>query len=79
MYQDFNQGNPGRKQYVCPKCGNTQFETDEFRATGGTLSKIFDVQNKKFTTVTCSRCMYTEIYKGTQSSLSNVFDLFFGG
>jgi len=28
-------------KYVCPKCGNTQYETDEFRATGGFLSKVF--------------------------------------
>ncbi len=30
----------------------------------------------KFTTVTCSRCKYTEIYRATTSTLSNVFDFF---
>ncbi len=44
--------------------------------TGGTLAKIFDVQNKKFTTVTCTRCLYTEIYKSSTSNLANVFDFF---
>ncbi len=63
-------------KYVCPKCGNTQYETDEFRATGGFLSKVFDVQSKKFTTVTCTRCKYTEIYKASSSMLGNIFDLF---
>ncbi|MEG0695378.1 MAG: zinc ribbon domain-containing protein, partial [Erysipelotrichaceae bacterium] len=24
-----------QKQYVCAKCGNTQFESDQFQATGG--------------------------------------------
>jgi len=62
--------------YVCPKCSNTQCVVDEFRATGGVLSKIFDVQNKKFTTVTCTRCKYTEIYKADSSALGNIFDLF---
>ncbi|MCY1633874.1 GTP-binding protein [Marinifilum breve] len=61
-------------KYVCPKCGNNRFETDEFRATGGRFAKIFDVQNKKFTTITCSRCSYTELYKGTTSQLGNIFD-----
>ena len=44
-----------KKQYVCPKCGNTQYESDQFQATGGNFSKIFDVQNKKFITVSCTR------------------------
>jgi predicted nucleic-acid-binding Zn-ribbon protein len=64
------------QQYICPKCGNTSFETDEIRTTGGAFSKIFDVQNKKFTTVTCTRCKYTELYKGTTSKLGNILDFF---
>lgn len=63
-------------KYVCPKCGNAQYETDEFRATGGFLSKVFDVQSKRFTIVTCTRCKYTEIYKASSSMLGNIFDLF---
>jgi predicted nucleic-acid-binding Zn-ribbon protein len=62
--------------YQCPKCGNTQYEVGEIRTTGGMLSKIFDVQNKKFTTVTCKKCSYTEIYKTDSSMLGNVFDFF---
>lgn len=62
--------------YCCPKCSNTEYEASEMRATGGRWSKIFDVQNKKFTSVTCSRCTYTEFYKAKTSALSNVFDLF---
>ena len=47
----------------CTKCANQEYETSEFRATGGFLSKIFDIQSRKSTTVTCIRCKYTEIYK----------------
>ncbi|GAK91419.1 hypothetical protein JCM19298_2700 [Nonlabens ulvanivorans] len=46
------------------------------RATGGTLSKIFDVQNKKFSYVACTRCKYTEFYKASTGALSNIFDFF---
>lgn len=62
--------------YTCPKCKNTQCEVDEFRATGGFLSKIFDIQSKRFTTVTCTQCSYTEIYRTKSSMLGNVFDFF---
>ena len=62
--------------YTCPKCGNTTCETDEFRATGGFLSKMFDVQSKRFTTVTCTHCKYTELFKASSSMMGNIFDLF---
>lgn len=67
------------EKWQCPKCENDTFETDIFHATGGTLSKLFDIQNKKFTTVSCTQCQYTEIYKGDTSRLSNFFDFFVGG
>ena len=51
------------KNYTCMKCGNHHYEVDEFCATGTGFSKLFDVQNKKFTTITCTKCKYTEIYK----------------
>lgn len=63
-------------KYTCPKCTNTQYEVSEFRATGGFLMKVLDIQSKRFTTVTCSRCRYTEIYKADSSMLGNIFDFF---
>ena len=62
--------------WQCPKCANDEFEADQFRATGGAFAKIFDVQNKKFSTVSCTRCRYTEIYRADTSTLGNVFDFF---
>lgn len=62
--------------YTCPKCGNREYETGEFRATGGFLTKILDIQTRKFSTVTCARCKYTEIFKADSSMLGNLFDLF---
>ncbi|WP_028581319.1 zinc ribbon domain-containing protein [Desulfogranum japonicum] len=66
------------RNWECPKCNSRQFETDQFSATGGFWTKIFDIQSKKFTTITCSRCTYTEIYKTKSSALSNVLDFFTG-
>lgn len=65
--------------YVCPKCGSRQYELDEIRTTGGPISKLLDVQNKKFTAVTCAKCKYTEFYKARTSMLGNIFDLFTRG
>ena len=62
--------------WICPKCGNQTYETDQFAATGGGASKFFNVQNKKFRRVTCRQCMYTEIYKAETSTMSNIIDLF---
>ena len=28
-----------KKQYICPKCGCTQYESDQFQATGGNFAK----------------------------------------
>ena len=46
--------------YYCVRCRNTAYETGELRATGGILSKIFDIQTRRFTTVTCTRCRHTD-------------------
>ena len=62
--------------YLCPKCDGHDYEISEFRTTGSFLAKIFDVQGKKYSTVTCSRCKYTEIYAAQSSTLGNIFDLF---
>jgi len=62
--------------YQCPKCQNTQYEVAEFRATGGFVTKLFNIQTERFTTVTCTRCRFTEIYKADQSTLGNVLDFF---
>lgn len=68
-----------QRPYVCPKCGCTRYESDQFQATGGNFSKVFNVQNKKFYTVSCAQCGYTELYKGTTSTGMNVLDFLMNG
>jgi len=63
-------------KWKCPKCESQQYELDEIRTTGGNLSKFFNVQNKKFTAVSCTQCHYTEFYKGKTSTLGNILDFF---
>ncbi|MFY9151932.1 MAG: zinc ribbon domain-containing protein [Prolixibacteraceae bacterium] len=65
-------------KYHCPKCGSTQAEVDEIRTTGKGFSRFFDIQNKKFTVITCARCKYSEFYKGKPSTLGNIADFLVG-
>ncbi len=62
--------------FACVKCGHRDCDIGEIRTVGGFCSKIFDMQNRKFSTVTCSRCSYTELCPADGSTPSNVFDLF---
>lgn len=64
-----------QKQYQCPKCGCTSYDSGQFQATGGNFAKLFDVQNKKFITVSCTRCGYTELYKSDTETGMNILDL----
>jgi predicted nucleic-acid-binding Zn-ribbon protein len=63
-----------RINFTCPKCSHGLCEVGELRAAGGFWSKIFDVQGHKYSTVTCSQCKYTELFKTDSSKLGNVFD-----
>ena len=69
-----------KREYCCPKCGCHSFEDGQFHAAGSTISKLFDVQDKKFITISCAQCGYTEIYKDMDSSTGmNILDLLIGG
>lgn len=61
-------------EWKCPKCNNQEYEQDQFQATGGNFAKIFDVQNKKFITISCTNCGYTELYKSNTSKGMNILD-----
>ena len=61
-------------KYACPKCGSKTCTTGEIRTTGSFLTKIFDIQNRRFTSVTCTECKYTEFYNMPSKKLGNVLD-----
>lgn len=64
----------GAEEDGCPKCGGT--ETDEIATSGTGLTKLFDVQNRRFIVVSCAECGYAELYKG--QSANNAIDFFVG-
>ena len=67
-----------RAAFSCAKCHNAEYTTEEIR-TAGKYSRFFDVQNKKFTAVSRTRCGYTEIFRGDSSMLGNFLDILASG
>jgi len=49
--------------YTCPKCGNTNYEIGQFLAPGNFWVKTFSYYYRHFTTLSCNKCFYTEIYR----------------
>lgn len=60
--------------WKCPKCESEEYVKDQFQATGGDFAKVFNVQNKKFITISCSKCGYTELHRAETSAGMNIFD-----
>ncbi len=66
------------ENYKCMKCGNDDYQVDKFCATGTGLTKIYDLQTKYFTVVSCTKCGFSELYKGDTKKLANVLDFLIG-
>ena len=65
-----------QRGYSCEKCHSTNFEEGKISTTGSGLSKFFNMQNNRFVTISCTKCGYTELFKGDKSGvLSNIFDV----
>ncbi|MGB1317187.1 MAG: zinc ribbon domain-containing protein [Flavobacteriales bacterium] len=66
-----------KNRFTCSKCSSRQYSSGEVRTTGGFWSKIFNIQNRKFITISCEKCGYTEFYNQKGSSTAeNILDLF---
>ncbi len=67
-----------RTKYSCPKCGNHEFEIGEVFMAGSILAKMFNFEFKRFSTVTCSKCTNTELFKTHKKDIQNVLDFVIG-
>ncbi|KAF0982444.1 hypothetical protein FDP41_011374 [Naegleria fowleri] len=64
-----------QSQMKCKKCGFDKLHKGQVRESGGLLSKLFNIQNRMFITVSCSRCSFTEYYETSQSFVSDVIEM----
>jgi predicted nucleic-acid-binding Zn-ribbon protein len=67
------------QSYKCVKCGSTDYLVEEIRTTGGALAKFFDVQNKKFTVVSCTQLRLFRIIQENYFYIGKCFDFLAGG
>jgi predicted nucleic-acid-binding Zn-ribbon protein len=63
------------RQYRCAKCQGQDFDLGEIRVAGGFWSSIFDLENRFFTSLTCTGCSYTEFYKVRKSDFASIADI----
>ncbi|MBQ3009677.1 MAG: zinc ribbon domain-containing protein [Oscillospiraceae bacterium] len=68
-----------KRLYICPKCGHNEYIADSFQATGGNFARMFDVQNKRFTTISCAACGYTELYRKATDRGLDILDFLLNG
>lgn len=61
-------------KFHCAKCNHSLYDMGQFYASGSFWAKVFNIENKKFTTITCQKCFYTEMYKVSSSKFGNVID-----
>lgn len=52
-----------KKPYICPKCSNHQYKIERLSMFRGNIARLFNVSNKQFHTVCCTKCGYTEFYQ----------------
>ena len=67
-----------QRQCACDKCHSTTFKAGKIRTTGSGISRLFNLQNQKYQTVSCAKCGFTELYRLDGSGFGNVLDLFVG-
>lgn len=50
------------EKFVCPKCEHQGANVDRLAMSGTGLSRLLEIQHKRFVFVSCENCGYTEVY-----------------
>jgi uncharacterized protein len=61
-------------KYVCPKCGNKQYEIGEMWAYGSFWTKLLQLHTRRFTFLSCMNCRFTEFYKVSKKEIGEVIN-----
>ena len=62
--------------YKCMQCGHKEFTWDGIRTVGDGVSRILDIQNRKFKVKACAKCGFVELYQKKRSGVAGkVLDL----
>lgn len=71
-------GTAAAGSYSCAKCGNSDYDVLDVSTASGMLSRLFNLQNRRFSAVVCRKCRYSELYQAESSKLRNAVDLLLG-
>ena len=68
-----------QQQYTCIKCGNHNFEEKKinFKQPVEIFQRFLMLKIKKFITISCSQCGYTELFKAQTSYGNEYFKIFY--
>lgn len=69
-------------KFVCPKCKNHGGHVERLAMSGTGLSRLLEVQNKRYAFVSCRNCGYSEIYhlsilEGKGDRLGSILEILF--
>lgn len=62
-------------KYSCPKCGSKNFTTSTMWVSKNIISKLFDIENNRYSVVICSECKYSELYRLPLKRLGEVIEI----
>ncbi|MFT7507544.1 MAG: putative nucleic-acid-binding Zn-ribbon protein [Acidimicrobiales bacterium] len=62
--------------HKCAKCESQELSPGQLRVAGGFWTKLFNIQNLTFVTLSCNQCGYTEMYKKGTRTAENILDFF---
>ena len=69
-------------KFVCPKCKERGAQVERLAMSGTGLSRLLEIQNKRYAFVSCYNCGYTEIYnlrtlEGKSDGLGSLLEVLF--
>lgn len=69
------------QKFVCPKCEHHGAHVERLAMSGTGLSRLLEIQSKKYAFVSCANCGYTEVYNlrvlEGQDNLGTILEVLF--
>jgi hypothetical protein len=69
------------QKFVCPKCQHQGAHVERLAMSGTGLSRLLEIQSKKYAFVSCTHCGYTEVYNlrvlEGQDNLGTILEVLF--
>lgn len=69
-------------KFACPKCKEHGAQVERLAMSGTGISRLLEIQNKRYAFASCHNCGYTEIYnlktlEGKSDGLGSLLEILF--